>query len=180
MIPSRHSNPFATCWTRPGAIAFQFANGENAETLIDRLAHHEWQGAIVGPHGSGKTTLLNSLAPLLVHADRPVRVVDGYEQLGWPARARLRLCRRASKAGLLVTSHRRTILPTVIELSPGLELTQQIVAQLSAQIPTPVTSADVAASYARHGSNVREILFDLYDRHERLSRPARTAVGTHA
>ena len=37
MIPSRHSNPFATCWTRPGALAFRFANGESAAALVERL-----------------------------------------------------------------------------------------------------------------------------------------------
>ena len=26
-VPSRHDNPFATCWTRPGAIPFRFENG---------------------------------------------------------------------------------------------------------------------------------------------------------
>jgi hypothetical protein len=33
-------------------------------------------------------------------------------------------------------------------------------------VSTTITRADIAASHACHGSNVREILFDLYDRHE--------------
>src|SRR5260221_12560454 len=66
--PSRHSNPFATCWTRPGALAFRFKDGENAEQLIARMAAQGWRGEIVGPHGSGKSTLLETLKPLLVAA----------------------------------------------------------------------------------------------------------------
>ena len=59
--PSRHTNPFATCWTRPGAIAFHFPPGESAEQLVARLAADNWRGEIVGPHGSGKSTLLETL-----------------------------------------------------------------------------------------------------------------------
>ena len=59
--PSRHTNPFATCWTRPGAMAFQFPPGESAERLVAKLAAVGWWGEIVGPHGSGKSTLLETL-----------------------------------------------------------------------------------------------------------------------
>jgi hypothetical protein len=75
-------------------------------------------------------------------------------------------CRRAG-VGLLVTSHAPTGLPTLITLAPDERLIQQLVAILSERSPTPITSTDVAASHACHGSNVREIFFDLYDRHER-------------
>src|SRR3989337_2526881 len=111
--PSRHDNPFATCWTRPGAIAFRFANGENAEQVVAQLAAKNWWGAIVGPHGSGKSTLLEALKPALSRVGRRVLaiarrggqrrlpreffdafvvrrvernslvLIDGYEQLGW-------------------------------------------------------------------------------------------------
>jgi hypothetical protein len=33
-----------------------------------------------------------------------------------------------------------------------------------------VAPGDVAASFARHNGNVREIFFDLYDRYERHAR----------
>jgi hypothetical protein len=51
--PSRHANPFATCWTRPGALPFRFTNRGTAEQLVAKLATQNWRGAIVGPHGSG-------------------------------------------------------------------------------------------------------------------------------
>jgi hypothetical protein len=42
---------------------------------------------------------------------------------------------------------------------------------------TPITPADVAASHACHGANVREIFFDLYDLHEKMRRAERTLIG---
>jgi hypothetical protein len=47
---------------------------------------------------------------------------------------------------------------------------------LTATRPTPITPGDVAAGYELHGDNVREILFDLYDRHEQRTAPSRTAA----
>ncbi len=202
--PSRYANPFATCWTRPGALAYRFAAGQSAERLVARLAALNWQGAIIGPHGSGKSTLLEALKPALRAAGckprsitlrarradvfnhwyqttkllrmahspkRLVLIVDGYEQLGWFARLRLlRHCRRRN-LGLLVTSHSLPAgLPLLVQLEPDRQLVEQLVAELAGRVSTPVTKADVAASHACFGSNVREILFDLYDRHERLRR----------
>jgi hypothetical protein len=101
------------------------------------------------------------------HGARRLMIVDGYEQLGCLQRLWLkRRCRRAS-AGLLVTSHAPTGLPTLVTLVPDVELVQRLVARLARRAATRITPADVAASHAVHGSNVREILFDLYDRHER-------------
>src|SRR6185312_8582419 len=111
--PSRHGNPFATCWTRPGALAFRFSNGQGAEQLAAKLATQQWRGAIVGPHGSGKSTLLEALKPAIIAAGRSIQavylrdgqrrlprdffatrssdsnsvvIIDGYEQLSWSAR----------------------------------------------------------------------------------------------
>jgi hypothetical protein len=108
----------------------------------------------------------------VAHTDprRSLIVIDGYEQLGWLQRARLkRRCRRAGH-GLLVTAHAPTNIPTLIRLAPDRRLVQQLVLDLTAQVSTPITPADVAASHACHGSNVREIFFDLYDRHEQRRR----------
>jgi len=200
IAPSRYDNPFATCWTRPGAIAFRFSDEQSAQQLIEKLAAQNWQGAIIGPHGSGKSTLLETLKPSLRAAGchiypmtlrdgqrrlpqnplpsddpRALVIVDGYEQLAWRERLRLkRLCRRA-KLGLLVTAHSQPRIPLLIRLDPGRRLVQQLVAQLAAQVSTPITADDIAASHACNGSNVREIFFDLYDRHEHLRRAGRTS-----
>ena len=201
--PSRSDNPFATCWTRPGALAFRFQDGQSLEQLVAKLAAQSWYGQIIGPHGSGKSTLLAALIPALAAAGRPARelelsrgsrrlprnlpapgddeiiVVDGFEQLSWLARLQLkRRCRRA-RAGLLVTTHIPTGLPTLIQLSPSRRLVEELVADLCVQVPSGITNEDIAASHASHGSNVREVFFDLYDRHEGLRRTTRT-VGSES
>jgi energy-coupling factor transporter ATP-binding protein EcfA2 len=66
------SNPFATRFTRPGAIEFLFTGQDSLATLIERLEQNAWWGEIVGPHGSGKSTLLASLAAELAAAGRMV------------------------------------------------------------------------------------------------------------
>ena len=236
--PSRRDNPFATCWTKPGALPFQFSEGESADQLVSKLAAQNWRGAIIGPHGSGKSTLLESLKPALLAAgqqvlavslhdrerrlprdvwnnlasepaglprrtnlacngesvhssrrDKPggsstvaqnprLLIIDGYEQLSWLERRRLiRHCHRTS-TGLLVTAHAETQLATLIRLAPQQALIAQLVAQLCSEVSTPITSSDLAASLACHGSNVREIFFDLYDRHERNRRIQRTDTAT--
>lgn len=211
--PSRLSNPFATCWTKPGALTFRFPAGAGAEQLVNRLAAQGWRGEIFGPHGSGKSTLLETLRPILAAAGcqgttimlrdgqrwlprgllrralalpRPLVIVDGYEQLNWFARTWLRCRCRFSKAGLLVTSHAPTGLPPLIRLAPNLEIIQQIVAALTDHRQTRISSVDIIASHACHGSNVRELLFDLYERHEAYrhgdaaSRPVRTGSAALA
>jgi hypothetical protein len=112
----------------------------------------------------------------LIHRDklhdqlRDLVLVDGYEQLGRLQRLRLMWrCRRAS-AGLLVTSHIPVGLPSLVTLVPDRLLIQQLVDSLCRGALTTITAADVSASHASHGGNVRAIFFDLYDRHERLRR----------
>jgi hypothetical protein len=192
--PSRSTNPFATCWTRPGAIPFQFRNGQDADQVVAQLATLQWRGAIIGPHGSGKSTLLEPIKPVLREAGFQVRavslrdhqrrlparflhrppktrivvIVDGYEQLGGFDRFRLHWLWRQAEIGLLVTAHSETRIPTLVRLTPDEQLVQHLAAILVAKGSTPITPADVAASHARHGNNVREIFFDLYDRHEKL------------
>jgi hypothetical protein len=206
--PSRHDNPFATCWTRPGALPFHFPRGVDVNQLIARLANQHWRGAIVGPHGSGKSTLLETLKPALTAAGRTVvqitlrdgqrylprdvfaasalvasnclLIVDGYEQLSRIGRLRVAWHCRRTGCGVLVTSHATVRIPAVIDLMPAPDLIEQLVGKLCLGVSNQVTAAQIAASHARHGSNVREIFFDLYDRHERLRRPARTRVATAA
>jgi hypothetical protein len=203
-VPSRNDNPFATCWTKPGAIPFIFPAGKCTHGLVEQLAAHHWRGEIIGPHGSGKSTLLVSLKPALEAAGcefhavslhtgqrhlphgwatsykslttqkQRIVIIDGYEQLGWWARLQIRiLCLRQS-TGLLVTSHLPTGLPTLIQLAPDRQLLEKLVAALCSEVSSGITPADAAASHACHGSNVRDILFDLYDRHERWRRKTRT------
>lgn len=66
------SNPFATRFTRPGALPFLFPPGQSPETVVAALRQAGWWGQIVGPHGSGKSTLLAALMPALESQGRVV------------------------------------------------------------------------------------------------------------
>jgi hypothetical protein len=193
------SNPFATRYTRPGAVEFLFPAGMSAAELVERLAQQHWWGAIVGPHGAGKSTLLQTLIPELERvgrriilirllegerrvpakalADGPLDaqtlvIVDGYEQLGWWQRWRLaRRCRRQG-AGLLVTAHQAVGIAELWRVEPSLGATQAVDAQLLADEAAAIAPAVVADLYERHGGNVRETLFALFDHYQRHSRPA--------
>lgn len=186
-------NPFATRSVRPGALPYLFPPGEDARTLIDRLRANDWNGEIVGPHGAGKSTLLAALVPELeaagsrvvvgrlgvgehrfpreILAARPwskntLIIVDGYEQLGW-CRQQI-LCRqcRSAGCGLLVTAHAATGLPLLSQLSPTRETVERVVRALLAKTPGAISPAEIEQAFVHHGENVRELLFELYDRYE--------------
>lgn len=188
----RPGNPFATRYTRPGAIPPLDRLGRplDLEALIARL-DGLGAAALEAPHGHGKSTLLIALAAAFGGAGRPVTMVrvrgwqnacvayravvaaprrtavfiDGWEQLGLlaaPLRAVARLLRRT----LLVTSHRPTGLPVLRACETTPNLLRAIVARLPDR-GGPVDEADIATAFERHGGNLRESLYDLYDRAER-------------
>ncbi len=96
-------------------------------------------------------------------------IVDGYEQLSWRSRRWLRWCCWRRGCGLLITAHRPGVLPVLYRTEPDLPLVQEIVDRLlkshgSRISPrSQITRDDVRRAVANHGSNVREVLFELYD-----------------
>jgi hypothetical protein len=188
---SNEANPFATRFVRPGALPYLFPPGVSVSGLLDRLATAGWRGEIVGPHGSGKSTLLAALVPAIeqtgrkvilvqLHdgerrlprdADRRVRasthptalVIDGYEQLPWWRRRWIEWRCRRRGIGLLITSHRSIRLPELTQTRIEMATAQQIVAQLLAGCQEIITPEEVAECVARHGDDLRETLFELYD-----------------
>ena len=94
-------------------------------------------------------------------------IADGYEQLGCLGRARLRWTARHAGAGLIVTAHAPAGLPTLLHTAPDLETVQAMVHTLLGDQLSVIRDQDVAASFASHCGNVREVLFDLYDLYER-------------
>ena len=183
-----NSNPFATRFTRPGAIPYLFADGESAPALIERLRTHDWCGQIIGPHGSGKSTLLAALVPALEAAGKTVvslalhqgqrhlppfdrallsehaqLIIDGYEQLSWWSRWRASsLCRR-TRAGLIVTAHSDVGLPTIYQTQPSEALAQRVVKSLLSAGEVTITPADVSTAFSVAKGDVRETLFKLFD-----------------
>jgi hypothetical protein len=184
------TNPFATRWTRPGAIPFVFADGGTMLDLVARLQANEWRGAIVGPHGSGKSTLLAALVPAIAATGRravvirlhdgqrrmplsrrdfgqlrgsTVLAIDGYEQLGWWARSWLAAWCSHRGLGLLVTSHTKVRLPVVFDTVPSLSLIEQLTTNYLPNHGGLITRGDLVRAWQRHGPVVREAFFELYD-----------------
>ncbi|MEX2137841.1 MAG: hypothetical protein WD894_01165 [Pirellulales bacterium] len=187
------TNPFATRWTRPGAIPYQFADTMTIDDAVRRLNEGEWRGAVVGPHGSGKSSLLVMLMPAIEAVGKHVVVVrlhdgqrrlplsrqefkqlgtadvlmiDGYEQLGRYERWRLsRQCRRRG-CGLLVTSHTPYGLPILFRTEPSLGLVERLIERCLPPHDGRISRQDIEQAWHRHAGNVREVFFELYDRFE--------------
>jgi hypothetical protein len=180
-------NPFAT--HRVLQVRYRLA-GETWEQLLARLRQMHYRAALVGPRGTGKTTLLEDLEPRLaalgfvpqsfhLYADqcrwnpawtesffaglgpRDMILLDGAEQmprLGW-WRFRQRCCHAG---GLIITSHRAGLLPTLITCRTSPELLRDILGLLlgpDGQIPNEM----ILRLYRRHHGNLREVLRELYD-----------------
>jgi len=182
------SNPFSTRFIRPGAIPFLFVDGESATSFVEKLRKQHWWGQIIGPHGSGKSTLLETLKPELEAAGRQIvaitlhqgehrlpplahrsltpmteLLIDGYEQLSWWSRWRVKsLCHRC-RTGLMVTAHTDVGLPTIYRTEPTKGLAEAVVARLIGDDGSIISSDDIATAYEATGRNVRETLFRLYD-----------------
>ena len=153
------------------------------------------RAALVGPEGRGKSTLLGELAARLEARDgcrvRAVTLHRGERRLVSAERARLldgvdhrdlllidgaqelsawewRRLRDASRGagGLLVTSHRAGLLPTLHECGTTPELLGDLLGQLLRDEPHDGAIASVAAAdalFARHRGNLRDALLAAYD-----------------
>jgi hypothetical protein len=187
----RHpTNPFATRYTRPGAIPPLDERGLPRSVLglletIDRLGG---SAAFTGPHGTGKSTHLAAVAAALRAEGRRVQsirvrrcrdllpvltalgraagggtlCIDGWESLGAPAGLLVVLLARLRGIRLIVTSHRPTLLPTAVRTAATFPLLTGIIERLppAGDLLTP---ADLAGAFTRHAGNLRESLAELYD-----------------
>lgn len=184
------SNPFATRWTRPGALAYVYPPGETPLSLITRLVSSGGRAQIIGPHGTGKTSLLRSLRPHLEAAGYQLEwhdpqtvvqagkrtsntlvVIDGYEQLSRWSRLILRGSCWWHGCGLLVTTHQELGLPTLVETRPSLDLAQQLAERLLADcLPGGrrelLGDEEWEGLWREKSGNLREVWFALYDRFE--------------
>lgn len=185
-------NPFATRFTRPGAVPPLDARGRplDVAALIAQLPCRG-PAAIVAPHGHGKTTLLVAIAAAVAAAGRPVQLVrvrrwadavaalaavvaapagglvciDGWESLGpgcWPLRQAARRLGRR----LLVTSHGPAGMPVLWRCDTSPELLRAIIARLPDH-GGRIVAEEIDAAFRRHAGDLRATLYDLYDRYER-------------
>jgi ABC-type cobalamin/Fe3+-siderophores transport system ATPase subunit len=149
---------------------------ERAGQQVLSLELHDGQRAL--PHDFWRGPQLASCTLL---------IVDGYEQLGrWACFRLRRFCRRprlcragfqpdqdeleTRPTGLLVTAHAPVGLPELCRTAADLDLACRLVSQLQRDHQMLVTAQDVVERFPRHGGNLRELLFDLYDLYERRQR----------
>ena len=195
--PSRESNPFATCWTQPGALSFVDYQEAKIDTIISKL-YTVKVGQLVGPHGSGKTSLMHAIeARARQHGKTTQRInladcrsveitihanlvsIDGMESV--PRHVRWALLRKTRRAGALavVASHHAWVawpkpLALLARLSPTPMLMAQLFFQLTEKRPTPVQLAEALQAFDCHSGDLRSIWLDLYQLHEQRTRPGRT------
>jgi hypothetical protein len=161
--------------------------------LFERLKKLNYRAAIVGPHGTGKTTLLEDMEPRLVAlgfrvihlrldretrsferlflrelfstlSERDVILFDGAEQMSRMQWQRFKI-RSKRAAGLVITSHRRGMLPTLIECATSSELLREIIRELlggeaRCELPDKLHTNKL---HTKHDGNLRDALREMYD-----------------
>jgi hypothetical protein len=179
-------NPFAV--QRVLAIRYRLS-GATWDELFARLEARRFRAALVGPHGHGKTTLLEDLGArlagrgfrvrtvtlhegdrrldsvqrkILFHNLAPLDVLllDGAEQLGRLPWFEVRTRTRAA-GGLIITSHRPGLLPTLHECRTSPGLLAEIVGELAGERVEIEGLFD--RLFDRHNGNVRNALREMYD-----------------
>ena len=164
--------------------------GTSLTKLLARLEAMDYRAAIIGPEGSGKTTLLDDLRTSL--EDRGLRTksvfvndtspftrsrrkslvlglagdevvfLDGADSMSRFAWLGLKRGILKRDAGLVITTHKSGLLPTLIECETTPELFRDIVAELL--LSKDGVGADFFNGiYHRHNGNIRTSLRELYD-----------------
>ncbi len=184
-------NPFTV--QRIHSIPYVFPEGDWG-LFLQRLEKLDYRGAIVGPKGRGKSTLLRELGarlrernlqPRFVRRDEDepsfpkafwkqfpatlqpgdVILFDGAEQLTcWAWRRFVRMSRAAR--GLVITSHRRGMLPLLYVCDTTPELLKEVIARIAPD-EAPRLPLSAEELYSRHKGDLREALRELYDRYAR-------------
>jgi hypothetical protein len=182
-------NPFAV--ERVHAIRYRPIN-TTFDQILARLHELNYRAAITGPEGSGKTTLLEDLGQTFREKGIRTKLVFANDTLPFdsPACRRLLadltrdqivlldgadLIRRSDWSllkrhtithayGLVITSHHRGLLPTLVECSTSPALLKDIVAELLPHDHMP-TAEFLDRLYEHHQGNLRACLRELYDRY---------------
>lgn len=156
------------------------------DELLARLESMHYRAAIVGADGTGKTTLIEDIACRLTEQGLSFRTIfvtmdisvpmsgineildgdpsdillidgaDHLKKLVWH-RIKRKIYRR--NTGLIITSHKPNMLPTLIECSTNPQLLKTIVDALAPQTDDKL----LKNLYRKHKGNIRDALRELYD-----------------
>ncbi len=190
-------NPFCTRRIRPGAIPFYFPEGISLQTLIETLKENMWCGQIIGPHGSGKSTLLAALLPKIADCGRRIvhlelqdgvrqlplsdadllemdentqLAIDGYEQLSYWTRRRIKSKSAKQGFGVIVLGHEPWEYPDLYQTSRELAVAKLVVSRLLENTIVQIPESVVEERFEQYSGNLREMLFSLYDVYEEAYR----------
>jgi len=184
-------NPFVA--DRIERIRYRFV-GTSLDELLTRLEEMSYRAAITGPEGSGKTTLLEDLRQALERrglrtkllfindaspltepqcrrflselVPQEVVLLDGADAIRRSSWSLFRRHTIIHAAGLIVTSHRPGLLPTLIDCSTTPQLLKEIIADLTSEADT-VSLSLLDDLYDCHKGDIRACLRDLYDLYTR-------------
>jgi len=200
------SNPFSTRATRVAAERLFDTEGRPlAVEEIAGLIEVAGGGALVGPHGSGKSTRLAALAAVFAAAGREVRSVrldagdrpaaavlaclratagavvciDGFDRLGPLLGEIVRWLTVRRRLLLVVTAHYGRPLLLRIECRTSRRQLAEIVRRLPGA-GGPLGALDIHEAYDSAAGDLREALFDLYDRFEARMLRNQSAAGSTA
>ncbi|MGI9177832.1 MAG: hypothetical protein ACR2IT_08250 [Pirellulales bacterium] len=189
------SNPFSTRFTRPGMLPPLDQEGVPVDVGRLLAGLHAGGLAIEGPHGHGKTNLLHAVLAAAVAAGRPtgffrigsqdwgwralfligrarpetVVGIDGWELLSPGLAGLLRVAATCRRATIVATTHGPARMPVLARCETSPRLLAAIVDRLPAHGGC-IAKTDIDEAFHRHEGNVREALYDLYDRFERRVR----------
>jgi nucleoside-triphosphatase THEP1 len=187
MSISQTENPFSD--ERIGQIEYRLPAGTTWETLLEKASAANYRCSIVGQPGTGKSALIEQLAPHLkalgfhprmicLHPEvrrvekesvisevRRMRapdilLLDGAEQLNTREWLVLRSA-IDSLAGCIITVHRTSRLPTLIETTTTPELLDELATELSGgRLP----HGEAITIHTRCRGNLRDALRELHER----------------
>ena len=180
-------NPFAVSRIHAlGYIPFT----QSLDILMRRLAELNYTAAIIGDHGSGKTTLLEELEKQVkisgiqtenIFFNNDIRLpwqtvcgkvsslpsggvlfFDGACHLSRWRWRQLRQQAQRQGIGMVITSHKEGMLPTLFHCRPGPETLIELVKYLLGDIDIELRD-ECAKLFQTHQGNIRDCLRQLYD-----------------
>lgn len=159
-------------------------------TLLARLEAMRHWGAVVGPHGSGKSRAMEKLEEdlhaaghrvvkrqiglepvppweewsrgLPARGEKTIVLVDGADLLDWRSWSRLKSLGR-TWGGLVVTSHRRRLLPVWLRLCPTPADLEAILGDLLKAPPDEAMRRAAGEIFRTERGNLHQVWRRLYD-----------------